>query len=346
MIKKTLGRTGIEVPIICLGTMTFGQQNTEQEGHEQMDYALERGINFFDTAELYSIPPKRETQGSTETIIGTWLKARNNRDKVAIASKIVGRTMMNWFRENDEKPRVTPAQIDYAIEHSLKRLQTDYIDIYQIHWPDRLLGNFGAFTYEKQADDYVAFETILEAMQKHIEKGNIRHVGLSNETPWGTMKFVQASEKHGLPRPVSIQNAYSLVNRSFEPYLAEVAEREEIGLLAYSPLAQGYLTGKYLNGARPEGARTTLFNRGSRYETPAAEAMLQKYVDLAKEFNLTPEQLALKFCATRSFVTSTIIGATKMEQLKADIEAFDTPWNNELEKAVNYLHSTCPNPCP
>ncbi len=346
MIYKQLGNTDIKVPLICLGTMTFGEQNTEQQGFEQMDYALANGVNFFDTAELYSIPPKPETQGSTETIIGNWLKARGNRDKITIASKVCGRSQMNWFRDPKQPCRVTETQIDYAVEHSLKRLQTDYIDIYQIHWPDRLIGNFGSFTYAPNADEYEDFEKILEVMAKHIKKGNIRHVGLSNETPWGVMKFVNAAQKNGLPRVVSIQNAYSLVNRTFEPYLAEVAIEEKVGLLAYSPLAQGFLTGKYLNGARPADARLTLFDRGQRYQTPAAEDMVTKYVALAKKFGVTPAGLALKFCATRPFMTSVIIGATKMVQLEEDLKAFDIDWTEEMENAVNDLHRSCPNPCP
>lgn len=346
MQYKKLGSSDLMVSECCLGTMTFGEQNAEKEGHEQMDYALSKGVNFFDTAELYSIPPKPETQGSTERIIGTWLKSRNNRDKVVIASKICGRTNADWYRQNKETPRVTPAQIDYAIEQSLKRLQTDYIDLYQIHWPDRLLDNFGANIYRPMADDYVAFETQLEALQKHIQKGNIRHIGLSNETAWGMMKFAQASKDFNLPKVVSIQNAYHLLNRQFEPYLAEISVREEIGLLAYSPLAQGYLTGKYLNGARPAGARSTLFNRGQRYETAPAETMIAKYIALAEKFNMHPVTLALKFCATRAFMNSVIIGATNMDQLKLAIDAFDANWSNELEAEVNELHNSCPNPCP
>ncbi len=343
---KNLGSSELQVPMCCLGTMTFGEQNTQDEGFAQMDYALENGVNFFDTAELYSIPPKPETQGSTETIIGNWFKTRNNRDKVILATKVVGRTNANWYRPAGEKPRVTPDQIDYAIEQSLRRLQTDYIDLYQIHWPDRLLDNFGSLVYVRMADDYVAFGTQLEALDRHIKKGNIRHIGLSNETPWGVMKFLEAAKDNGLPRMVSIQNAYNLVNRSFEPGLAEVSIREQVGLLAYSPLAQGYLTGKYLNGARPAGARTTLFNRGQRYETPPAENMISQYVALAHEFGLDPAQMALAFCARQPFMNSVIIGATNMDQLKTAIGAFDIELSDEIVKRINALHLTCPNPCP
>jgi aryl-alcohol dehydrogenase-like predicted oxidoreductase len=346
MKYNKLGKTDLLVSECCLGTMTYGEQNTEAEGHQQMDFAFENGVNFFDTAELYSIPPKPETYGATERIIGTWLKEKNNRNDVIIASKIVGRTNAKWYRQGGENPRLTPAQIDYAIEQSLKRLNTNYIDLYQIHWPDRLIDNFGANIYRPMADDYIEFEIQLEAFEKHIKKGNIRHIGLSNETAWGMMKFLEASNNKNLPRIVSIQNAFNLLNRQFEPYLAEMAIREKVGLLAYSPLAQGYLTGKYMNGARPIGARTTLFNRGQRYETQPAEDMIAKYVNLAAQFNISPVTLALKFVASRDFVTSTIIGATNMEQLKTAIKAFDFEWNRSLEIEVNELHNSCPNPCP
>ena len=346
MIQKPLGRTGLTVPLICLGTMTYGEQNTEAEGHAQMDYALERGVNFFDTAELYAIPPRPETSGSTERIIGTWMKARCNRDKIFLASKVAGRSPMNWFRASGEGSRVDKANIDEAIENSLKRLQTDYIDLYQIHWPDRRINVFGGWSYKDYPNDYSAFEEVLAALDVWIKKGAIRHIGVSNETAWGVMRFVEEAERNGLPRMVSIQNAYNLVNRTFEMGGAEVSMREDVGLLAYSPLAQGYLTGKYLGGARPPGARSTLFERGQRYEGPGAEAALTAYVQLAKDHGLTPAQLALKFCATREFMTSVIIGATTMEQLSHAIDAFDVAWSPELEAAVEKMHATIPNPCP
>jgi aryl-alcohol dehydrogenase-like predicted oxidoreductase len=346
MKMKPLGRTGLSVSEICLGTMTFGEQNTEAEGHAQMDYALERGINFFDTAELYSIPPKPETQGSTETIIGSWFAKGGRRDRVILATKIVGRTAMDWFRPNKELGRITPAQIDYAVEGSLKRLQTDYIDLYQMHWPDRAIQTFGGWGYRHFKPDFTPFEVILEALGRHVDKGNIRHIGVSNETAYGVMRFVGEAEKRGLPRIASIQNAYNLVNRTFEYGLAEACIEEEVSLLAYSPLGQGYLTGKYQNGALPAGSRKALFQRLGRYEGPGADGAIQSYLDLAAACGLTPEQLAIAFCASRPFMTSTIIGATTMDQLTADIEAFAAPWNETLEKAVNHLHATCPNPCP
>jgi len=346
MIKKPLGRTDLEVSICCLGTMTFGKQNTEAEGFEQMDFALDAGVNFFDTAEMYAIPPTPETYGKTEIIIGNWFKARNNREKVILATKVAGRSPMSWCREAGGETRVNEAQIDEAVEKSLRRLQTDYIDLYQIHWPDRPVEMFGSSGNINFEQEYVAFEDTLSALNKHVKNGNIRHIGVSNETSWGVMRFVDEATKNGLPRIVSIQNAYHLLNRTFETGLSEISQREDVGLLAYSPLAQGYLTGKYQNGARPEGSRSALFNRGQCYETPSAEATINKYLELAVELNLTPAQLALKFCATRPFMASVIIGATKMEQLREDIGAFEVVWSKEIEHQINTIHKSCPNPCP
>ncbi len=347
MKYRPLGRTGITVSSVCLGTMTYGEQNTEAEGHAQMDMALERGVNFFDMAELYSIPPKPETQGSTERIVGSWMKARGNRDKVVIATKIVGRTGMSWFRKDGAKPRQTRAQIDEAIESSLKRLQTDYIDLYQLHWPDRKISQlFGGHIFEDLGTDMEPFEDILSALDRHVEKGTLRAIGVSNETSWGTMRFLQESEKRGLPRIASIQNAYNLVNRSFEIGLAEIAVREDVSLLAYSPLGQGYLSGKYRNGALPAGSRKAMFERLGRYEGPGAQETLNRYLDLAHERGMRPEHLALKFCDTRAFMTSTIIGATNLTQLETDLEAFDAQWSDDLETAVNAIHASHPNPCP
>jgi aryl-alcohol dehydrogenase-like predicted oxidoreductase len=341
-----LGRTGLKVSKICLGTMTWGDQNTEAEGHAQMDYALERGINFWDTAEMYSVPPKPETQGSTERIIGTWFKASGKRDQVILASKIAGRSPMGWTRDAGGETRQTRAQIDEAVTKSLKRLQTDYIDLYQLHWPDRALRVFGGMTFVDYPQDFEPFETILESLGRHVEKGNIRHIGLSNESPWGVMRFLAEAERRGLPRVASIQNAYNLVNRTFEYGLAEIAMREQVGLLAYSPLAQGYLSGKYQNGALPAGSRKQLYNRLARYEGPGADLAIQAYLDLAADLGLSPTALALKFCDSRPFTTATIIGASSLEQLKADIDAFDLPWTTDLEAAVEAVHYRQPNPCP
>ncbi len=350
MEKRRLGRTDLHVTAICLGTMTFGEQNTEAEGHAQMDYALDRGINFFDTAEMYAIPPKPETQGRTEEIIGTWMQSRKNRDKIILASKISGRNQFNWLRDDKSPTRVTKKQVDEAVFKSLKRLQTDYLDLYQIHYPERPVTQFGAnpviWRTPAKAEDETSIEEGLFALSEHVKAGRIRHLGLSNETTWGTMRHLFAAEKHDLPRVVSIQNAYSLLNRTFEVNLAEMSLREDVGLLAYSPLAQGYLTGKYLNGARPAGARTTLFNRGQRYETPMGEPAAAAYVALAAKYDIDPSQMAIAFVTSREFVTSTIIGATKMEQLKTDIDAIDLKITTELEAEIDKIHLQYTNPCP
>ena len=347
--KRELGRTGLMVTTCCLGTMTWGQQNTEVEGHAQMDYAMDRGINFWDTAEMYSVPPQAETQGSTERIIGSWFKKTGRRDEIILASKVSGRSKQTWTRDADvEWTRHTKAQIDEAVAKSLKRLQTDYIDLYQLHWPDRPVGLFGArMDHKAYGLEYEAFEEILDHLDSHIKAGRLRHVGLSNETPFGVMRFIAESEARGLPRMASIQNAYNLVNRTFEDGgLEEACLREDISLLAYSPLGQGYLTGKYRNGALPEGSRKQLFNRLQRYESPAADRAIESYLVMAENFGVDPTQLAIKFCDTRPFMTSTIIGATNMDQLKTCIDAFDMAWSDELEAEVNRLHMQQPSPCP
>jgi aryl-alcohol dehydrogenase-like predicted oxidoreductase len=289
MQYRPLGRTGLNVSAICLGTMTWGQQNTEAEGHAQMDYALDHGINFFDTAELYSIPPKPETQGSTERIIGSWFKSRGTRDKVILATKVIGRSEMNWFRDDGSPGELSRAQIEEAVNKSLRRLQTDYIDLYQLHFPDRPMPwGSNPVIYRHQEGDSHPIEEILEVLGDLVKSGKVRHIGLSNESAWGTMTFLKHAETRGLPRVQSVQNAYNLVNRTYETALAEVSIREQVSLLAYSPLGQGFLTGKYLYGARPAGTRTTLFNRGQRYQTPGAEFAIEKYVELAREFDLDP----------------------------------------------------------
>jgi len=349
MLYRKLGRTGLDVSTICLGTMTWGEQNTEAEAHEQMDYALTQGVNFFDTAEMYAIPPKAETQGLTETYIGNWFKARGNRDKVILASKVAGRGAMNWLRKDGSTVEQTPQQMREAIEGSLRRLQTDYIDLYQLHWPDRPMpwgSNPTVFKYETFQGQENSMLAILETLQSFVKEGKVRHVGLSNESVWGTMTYLALAEKHGLPRMASIQNAYNLLNRTYETALGEVSMREEIGLLAFSPLAQGYLTGKYLDGARPAGARTTLFNRGQRYQTPNAEPAIKAYVALAKEVNLRPEDLAQAFVNTRPFLGANIIGATSMEQLKIAIDSVHIEMTPELEARINEIHHTYCNPCP
>ena len=346
---RPLGRTDLNVTSCCLGTMTWGEQNSEADGHAQMDYAMERGVNFWDTAEMYAVPPRAETQGATERIIGTWFQKTGRRQDVILATKVAGLSKMVWTRDNEvEWTRHTKDQIDEAVHKSLKRLQTDYIDLYQLHWPDRAMGLFGDKMDSKAyAHPYEPFEDILAHLDTHIKAGRIRHIGVSNESPFGVMRFLAESEARGLPRMASIQNAYNLVNRQFEDGgLEEVTMREQVSLLAYSPLGQGYLTGKYQDGALPKGSRKQLFNRLQRYESPQGLRAIDSYVALAREFGIDPAQLALKFCDTRPFMGSTIIGATTLDQLKICIDAFELKWTDELEKAVNELHAEQPSPCP
>jgi aryl-alcohol dehydrogenase-like predicted oxidoreductase len=312
----------------------------------QMDYALDRGVTFFDTAELYAIPPKAETYGATETIIGTWFKARRNRSKVVLATKIAGRSQMNWFRKSGTLPRQTRAQINEAIDASLRRLQTDHVDLYQLHWPDRPMQVFGGLGYTHTEGEAEPIGDILAALGDLVTAGKVRHIGLSNETAWGTMEFLRHADKAGLPRVASIQNAYNLVNRTFEIGLSEIALREHVGLLPYSPLGQGYLTGKYLGGARPTGARSTLFNRGQRYETPVADAAIAAYVALARKHDLDPAQMAIAFTLAQPFVTSSIIGATTMAQLKTAIDAAAVTLSAACRADIEAAHLQHPNPCP
>ncbi len=347
---RKLGRTGVDVTSVCLGTMTWGQQNSEADGHAQLDLAVERGINFIDTAEMYSIPPRAETQGSTERIIGTWLAARGGRDRLVIASKVSGRSSNAWIRPDRNGARLDEGNIRYACEQSLRRLQTDYIDLYQVHWPDRpgnLFGQNGnVFRDLPTSQDTVPVEDTLGALGRLVEAGKIRHIGLSNETAWGLSRFLHLSELGRGPRVATIQNAYSLINRVFEIDLAEMAMREDVGLLAYSPLAQGYLTGKYQGGARPPGARTTLFNRGQRYEKPGAEEAIDAYLGLAREIGLNPAQMALAFVTSRKFVASNIIGATTVAQLETALDSADVAVSAELEDRIDAIHQVHQNPAP
>ena len=348
MHYRPLGRTDLRVSALCLGTMTWGEQNTEAEGHAQMDYALEQGINIFDAAELYPIPPKAETQGRTEEIIGSWFASRGTRDQVVLATKVVGRSGNTWFRDDGSPAELTRPQIAEAVDKSLRRLRTDRIDLYQIHWPDRPVSQFGAngVVYKPPSGPENAIEDILEALGDLVRAGKIRHLGLSNESAWGAMTFLHHAETRGLPRVQSIQNAYNLLNRTFEVALAEVWQREDVGLLAYSPLAQGYLTGKYRHGALPQGSRKQLFDRMQRYETPGSGPAIEAYLDLAAETGLDPAQMALAFVASRPFVTSTIIGATSLEQLKADMASVDVAVTPELEGRIDAIHRMHCNPCP
>lgn len=348
MLYRELGRTGVKVSALCLGTMTWGDQNSEAEGHAQMDYALAHGINFFDTSEMYAVPPRAETQGSTERIIGSWFKARGTRDKVVLATKVAGRSPMTWLRKDGGPTMQTAAQIAEAVDASLKRLQTDYIDLYQLHWPDRPAPLFGStgLTYKPVEGTSERIGDILRALEAQVKAGKIRFVGLSNETAWGTMSFLQHAVSDGTPRMQSIQNAYSLINRTFEIGLGEIAHREQVGLLAYSPLAQGYLTGKYRRGALPQGSRKALYNRMQRYEKPQTAPAIDRYLAIAERFGLDPAQMALQFVTTRPFVTANIIGASTMAQLTSNIASLDVAWSDALEAAIDEAHHAQPNPAP
>ena len=349
MEYRSLGRTGLKVSAICLGTMTWGEQNTETEGHEQMDYALDQGINFFDTAELYPVPPKAETVGRTESIIGSWFHQRKNRDKVILATKVVGRTPMNWFRQHKGPTELNRKEMTEALEGSLRRLRTDHIDLYQLHWPDRPMpwgSNPTHFKKDEMDGAYNSFRSILEVLQDFVKQGKVRHIGLSNESAWGTMRFLAESDAHALPRVASIQNAYSLINRLYEVGLAEIGLREEIGLLAYSPLGQGYLTGKYRHGALPPKSRKALFNRLQRYEKPGTDEAIEAYWALAQELRVDLTQLALAFVTSRCFVASNIIGATTMEQLKICIGSTKLVITSEIEAKIDAIHQVHMNPAP
>ncbi len=346
---KPLANTGISVPEICLGTMTFGEQNTQQQAFLQLDYALERGLNFWDTAEMYPVPPKPETQGATERIIGNWIAARGGRSKLFLASKIAG-PGQGGSQIRGGATRYTAAEIASALDGNLQRLQTDYIDLYQLHWPQRPANFFGKLGYGNaeagSAQDITALEETLTALSAEVKKGRIRAIGLSNETPWGTLKFLHLAEKLGLEKVVSVQNPYSLLNRTYEIGMSEIAKFEGVGLLAYSPLAFGYLSGKFRHGARPANARVTLFSRFSRYSNPQSEWATEQYAQLAEQHGLTLTQLALAFIKQQFFVTSTIIGATSLEQLKENIDAFEVNLSAEILQGIDEIHRQQPNPAP
>ncbi len=344
-----LGQSGLQVPEICLGTMTFGEQNSQPEAFEQLKYALDQGLYFWDTAEMYPVPPKPETQGSTEIIIGNWIAQNGNRDQLFLASKIAG-PQQGGSSIRDGHTRFIEQEISSAIDSSLKRLQTDYIDLYQLHWPQRPTNFFGALGYGNQqaiqSIDITPLEETLTALAKEVSKGRIRHIGLSNETPWGTMKFIQLAEKMGLEKIVSVQNPYNLLNRTYEIGMSEIAQHEGIGLLAYSPLAFGYLTGKYRNGARPKDGRITLFSRFTRYSNPESEWATEQYAILAEKHGLSLAELALAFIKQQFFVTSTIIGATNMQQLKENISAFEIDLSEDILQEIETIHRQQPNPAP
>ena len=346
---KKLGNTDLKVSSICLGTMTWGEQNTPKDAFEQMDYAIDRGINFFDTAELYAVPMKAETRGKTSQIIGDWLLKKKNRNKIILADKVAGRSSFPWMRPNGEKTCLNKKQINFAIDRSLKDLKTDYVDLYQVHWPDRPYNAFsGVLEYKhNNSNNHVDIEETLDALHDLIKIGKVRYIGISNETPWGTNQYLKFSEEKKLARIVSIQNAYNFLNRSFEVGLSEIAIREKVGLLAYSPLASGYLSGKYRNGSIPKNSRIDLFSSYfPRYQTTNGEKAIEEYWNLAKDFNLNIAQMAIKFCEIQAFVTSVIIGATTLEQLKTNIDSVDIDLNEEIIKQIGEIQKKYPNPCP
>ena len=345
MEYRRLGRSDIEVSAICLGSMTWGEQNSEAEGFAQMDLALERGVNFIDTAEMYAAPPRRETFGRSEEVIGNWLAARGGRDKVVLATKVTGPSeAFDYMR--GEPTRLNRRHIAEAIEGSLRRLRTDYVDLYQLHWPDRPIKAFGQLGHEHQEGEETPPEETLEALAELVRAGKVRSVGLSNETPWGVMKFLALAEAGRGPRMVSVQNPYSLLNRSFEVRLAEVALREDCGLLAYAPVAAGALTGKYLDGQRPAGARMTLFPNNRRYFGEQGQAATAAYVALAREHGLDPARMALAYVLTRPFLTAAIIGATNLTQLENSIAAKDLVLSQEVLNAIESIHKIYTYPCP
>lgn len=346
MQKRRLGQSDLEVSLICLGSMTWGEQNSAAEAFEQLDYAVGQGVNFIDTAELYAIPPRAETYGATERIIGDWLRQRGRRDDLVIASKIAG-PGVGWVDHiRGGKSRFDRSHIVAALDASLKRLQTDYIDLYQLHWPERRTNFFGQLGYQGAAEPFTPIAETLQVLDEQIQAGKIRHIGLSNETPWGVMRFLASAEAAGLPRVVSVQNPYNLLNRSFEVGLSEIALREATGLLAYSPLGFGVLSGKYLDGARPPGARITRWPHYERYNSAQSINATEAYVALAREHGLDPAQMALAFVNRQPFLTSNIIGATNLQQLRSNIASADLTLSEDLLEAIDRIHQRWPNPAP
>ena len=348
MLYKKLGHSNIKVSSICLGTMTWGEQNNQDEAFRQMDMAFDHGVNFLDTAELYPIPPSANTQGETSRIISKWINKKKNRDKLVIADKIVGRSSMDWFRDNGEETRLNKKQIQFALERSLKNLDTDYIDLYQLHWPDRPLNVFSGLEYHhKDSNDVTPTLETLDCLTDFVREGKIKTIGLSNETAWGTFEFIKTAEMKTLEKIVSVQNPFNLLNRSYEVGISEISIRENVGLLAYSPLASGTLSGKYLDGKLPDGSRLKLFgDRYPRYRTPNSEPAIKEYIKIAKKFNLNVCQMAIKFCEIQPFVTSVIIGATKMDQLENNLKSHEIKLDDEVIQAINEVQLIYSNPCP
>jgi len=349
MQYRTLGRTNIKVSLITLGTMTWGEQNTETEAHSQLDLAVERGVNLIDVAEMYPVPPKPETQGLSERYLGSWLKKSGKRDQLLIATKATGPA------RKPHNPRHIRGGVNHfdrkgltdALHGSLERLQLEHVDLYQLHWPDRSVNSFGQLNYSHVADEEtIAIHETLSILSEFVKAGKIRHIGLSNETAWGVGQFLRAAEKYDLERVVTIQNPYNLLNRLFEINLAEFSHREQVGLLAYSPLAFGVLSGKYLNGARPADGRLTLFDRFQRYSNVPVNIATEAYVALARKYQLDPAQMALAYVNSRPFVTSNIIGATTLEQLRSNLDSLSVQLSPEIIDAIEVIHSTQPNPAP
>lgn len=343
MQYSKLGNSELEVSKICLGTMTYGEQNTEAEAHKQLDLAIEGGINFIDTAEMYPVPPRQETQGATEAFIGNWLSQNSIRSRVILATKVAGPGMMDYLRGGAQ---LTRAHLQQALEASLRRLRTDYIDLYQVHWPARKTNFFGHLGYQYDESNSTPIEETLAVLAEFVQAGKVRYIGISNETPWGAMQYLNLAREHQLPRIVSIQNPYSLLNRSFEVGLAEISHREKIDLLAYSPLGFGVLTGKYLQDARPAGARLTLYKDYTRYSTKQAAEAVKKYVKLAQQHGLSATQMALAYVNSRPFTGANIIGATSIAQLKENLDSINLQLEDDVIAAIEEIHQEIPNPSP
>lgn len=346
MEYRQLGNTDINVSLICLGTMTWGEQNSEKDAHQQLNFALHHGVNFIDTAEMYAVPPRQETQGLTETYIGSWLHQRKKRDDIILATKVVGPSQRFPYIRNGEA-RLDKENIIKACNASLMRLKTDYIDLYQLHWPDRITNYFGELGYTHHpSDQAVPIEETLDALYELMDQGKIRHIGVSNETPWGLMEYIRIADQKKKQRIVSIQNPYSLLNRSFEIGNAEISIREKCGLLAYSPLAFGMLSGKYVNLSKPPKARLTLFPKMDRYTNERGKKATLSYVKIAQKYGYNPAQMALSYINSRPFLTSNIIGATNLDQLKSNIESVKVELNRDALREIEDVHISNPNPCP
>ena len=354
MKYRKLGTTSLDVSAICLGTMTFGEQTSKSESFEQMDYAVERGVNFFDTAEMYPVYPKRETFGKSEKIIGDWLKTKKNREKIIVATKVasshpkgIGATGLEWIRKGGKNLRFDKENLTDAVNGSLKRLQTDYIDLYQLHWPERKVPVAGQldFKYDPSDTQWTPIEEVLENLDDLVKSGKIRHVGLCNETPWGIINFLKTAKEKNLPRMMSVQNGYSLVNRLFDIANSEVSIREQCGLLAYSPLAGGRLSGKYMHGEKPKNSRYVLWSkRSSEHHTDRGETAIKIYAEIAKKYNITLSTFANAFVISRPFVTSNIIGATSKKHLEENFNSIDITLTEEMLKDIEDIHLSNPNP--